>query len=99
MQGDRVLEDFDIRKEANGSFKALVKSYLINVENNVLDIHLLWSGKGSCCQPTQWTYGPLISAIHVYPGIFLYGINLFFVLMSKYFSLKKYVMYIMQSNS
>jgi hypothetical protein len=59
------LKDFNIRTEANGSYKALVKSFSTKVTDNVLEIHLLWAGKGTCCNPTRWTYGPLISAIVV----------------------------------
>ncbi|KAI5076645.1 hypothetical protein GOP47_0008710 [Adiantum capillus-veneris] len=65
IQGDRKEKDFDIRAAANGSFSAVVKSYHINVTQNVLEIHLLWSGKGTCCVPDTWTYGPLISAVRV----------------------------------
>ncbi|KAK6140695.1 hypothetical protein DH2020_025566 [Rehmannia glutinosa] len=44
---------------------ALIKKFEANVTNTVMDIHLLWAGKGTCCIPLQSTYGPLISAIHV----------------------------------
>jgi hypothetical protein len=65
LQGVRVLKDFNIRTEANGSYKALVKRFSTQVTDNVLEIQLLWAGKGTCCSPTRWTYGPLISAIVV----------------------------------
>ncbi|MCO5580571.1 hypothetical protein L7F22_034440 [Adiantum nelumboides] len=65
IQGVRKEKDFDIRAAANGSFSAVVKSYHINVTQNVLEIHLLWSGKGTCCVPDTWIYGPLISAVRV----------------------------------
>ncbi|CAA0837999.1 Probable LRR receptor-like serine/threonine-protein kinase [Striga hermonthica] len=65
IQGERVLQDFNIAKESEGSKNALVKKFKANVTNTVLDIHLLWAGKGTCCIPFQSTFGPLISAIRV----------------------------------
>ncbi|EFJ29486.1 hypothetical protein SELMODRAFT_68628, partial [Selaginella moellendorffii] len=65
IQGDRKLKDFNIREEANGSLRALTRSFTaVNVSNGVLDIHLLWMGKGTCCAPFR-SFGPLISAIQV----------------------------------
>ncbi|CAM8886281.1 unnamed protein product [Rhodiola kirilowii] len=64
IQGDRVLKDFNIQTEAGGSNRALVKSFEKNVTNTIMEIHLLWAGKGTCCIPLQSTYGPLVSAIH-----------------------------------
>ncbi|PRQ26734.1 putative non-specific serine/threonine protein kinase [Rosa chinensis] len=66
IQGERVVQDLNIQKEAGGSKKALIKTFETNVSNTVMDIHFLWAGKGTCCIPYQGTYGPLISAIHVY---------------------------------
>lgn len=54
--------------EAGGSNKALIKKFEANVTNMVLDVHLVWAGKGTCCIPLQSTYGPLVSAIHVSQG-------------------------------
>nr|GMD87348.1 probable LRR receptor-like serine/threonine-protein kinase At1g56140 [Ipomoea batatas] len=65
IQGERVLRDFNVKDEAGGSKKALVKTFKANLTNNVLDIHFFWAGKGTCCIPFQSTYGPLVSAIHV----------------------------------
>ncbi|KAL6534100.1 hypothetical protein OROHE_013933 [Orobanche hederae] len=65
IQGEKVLEDFNILNEAGGSKTALVKEFTTNVTNTVMDIHLFWAGKGTCCIPLQSTFGPLISAIHV----------------------------------
>lgn len=65
IQGEKVLEDFNIRKQAGGSKKAVVKTFEVNVTNTVMDIHFYWAGKGTCCIPFQSTYGPLVSAIHV----------------------------------
>nr|KAJ0206015.1 hypothetical protein LSAT_V11C500230080 [Lactuca sativa] len=65
IQGERVIQDFNIRNEAQGSNKALVRSFEANVTNTIIDVHLVWAGKGTCCIPVQSTFGPLISAIHV----------------------------------
>ncbi|XP_051137596.1 probable LRR receptor-like serine/threonine-protein kinase At1g56130 [Andrographis paniculata] len=65
IQGERVLQDFNIMAEAKGSKRALVKTFKANISNTVIDIHLSWAGKGTCCIPHQSTYGPLVSAIHV----------------------------------
>ncbi|KAH7524644.1 hypothetical protein FEM48_Zijuj06G0141400 [Ziziphus jujuba var. spinosa] len=64
--GERVLQDFNIQKEAGGSKRALIKTFEANVTNTIIDIHFLWAGKGTCCIPFQGTYGPLVSAINVY---------------------------------
>nr|GMC92485.1 probable LRR receptor-like serine/threonine-protein kinase At1g56140 [Ipomoea batatas] len=63
--GERVLRDFNVKQEAGGSKRALVKKFKANVTNNVLDIHFFWAGKGTCCIPVQSTFGPIVSAIHV----------------------------------
>ncbi|KAL0311768.1 UNVERIFIED_CONTAM: putative LRR receptor-like serine/threonine-protein kinase [Sesamum radiatum] len=65
IQGVKVVQDFNILNEAGGSKRALIKTFEANVTNTVMDIHLLWAGKGTCCIPFQSTYGPLVSAIHV----------------------------------
>lgn len=70
MKGERVVQDLNIQKEAGGSNRALVKTFYAEVTNTVMDINLLWAGKGTCCIPVQSTYGPLISAIHVSRGSF-----------------------------
>ncbi|XP_037493498.1 probable LRR receptor-like serine/threonine-protein kinase At1g56140 [Jatropha curcas] len=68
VQGNRVLKDFDIRKEAGGvSKRAVERSYKAQVSENYLDIHLFWAGKGTCCIPSPGTYGPSISAIIATP--------------------------------
>ncbi|KAF4365656.1 hypothetical protein F8388_007489 [Cannabis sativa] len=64
IQGNRVMQNFDIRKEAGGiSFKAVQKEFKVVVSQNYLEIHLFWAGKGTCCIPTNNVYGPSISAI------------------------------------
>ncbi|XP_020536640.1 probable LRR receptor-like serine/threonine-protein kinase At1g56140 isoform X2 [Jatropha curcas] len=65
IQGKKVLQDFNIQKEAGGSKRALVRTFEANVTNTVMVIHFFWAGKGTCCIPLQSTYGPLVSAIHV----------------------------------
>lgn len=68
MQGKKVLQDFDIAKEANGTGRAINRSYIANVTNNTLEIHLQWAGKGTMAIPHRSVYGPLISAISVTSG-------------------------------
>ncbi|KAI3754022.1 hypothetical protein L2E82_26112 [Cichorium intybus] len=64
IQGNRVFEDFDIKKAARGdSFSPVTRELTVQVSNNYLEIHLFWNGKGTCCVPNQGTIGPLISAI------------------------------------
>ncbi|KAJ8751921.1 hypothetical protein K2173_000667 [Erythroxylum novogranatense] len=63
VQGNRVLQDFDIRKTAGGLNRPVQKEFTAQVVENYLEIHLFWAGKGTCCIPDQGTYGPLISAI------------------------------------
>ncbi|WRX28573.1 Serine-threonine/tyrosine-protein kinase, partial [Theobroma cacao] len=68
IQGNLVLEDFDIRKEAGGvSKRAVPKEFKAQVSENYLEIHLFWAGKGTCCVPAQGKYGPSISAISATP--------------------------------
>ncbi|CAL5392199.1 unnamed protein product [Camellia sinensis] len=68
IQGNRVLKDFDIRRERReASFQAVQKDFTVQVSENYLEIHLFWAGKGTCCIPAQGTYGPSISAISATP--------------------------------
>ncbi|KAG9146798.1 hypothetical protein Leryth_005121 [Lithospermum erythrorhizon] len=69
IQGNRVLRDFDIRKEAGGaSLRAVQRTFQVQVSENFMEIHLFWAGKGTCCVPSQGTYGPSISAISATPN-------------------------------
>ena len=69
FQGDLVLKDFDIKREAGGlSFRAVQKDFKVLVSENYLEIHLFWAGKGTCCIPEIGTYGPSISAISATPA-------------------------------
>ncbi|XP_042006006.1 probable LRR receptor-like serine/threonine-protein kinase At1g56130 [Salvia splendens] len=65
IQVFECLQDFNIVKEAGGSKRALIKTFNANVTNTLIDIHLMWAGKGTCCIPRQSTFGPLVSAIAV----------------------------------
>ncbi|GLJ53485.1 hypothetical protein SUGI_1140960 [Cryptomeria japonica] len=67
VQGNKVLTNFNIKKEAGGSFIAVDRNFSTNVTENFLEIHFFWTGKGTCCITKQGTYGPLISAISVTP--------------------------------
>ncbi|KAH6777140.1 Leucine-rich repeat transmembrane protein kinase [Perilla frutescens var. frutescens] len=71
IQGNLAQKDFDIQKEAGGSFRAVVKDFSARVTENHLEIHLFWAGKGTCCVPAQGIYGPSISAISVTPADFI----------------------------
>ncbi|KAJ0082978.1 hypothetical protein Patl1_09716 [Pistacia atlantica] len=67
IQGTRVLEDFNIKKEAKGLNKTCTKSFNgTKVDHNLLEIRLFWAGKGSLYNPPGLN-GPLISAISVTP--------------------------------
>ncbi|XP_011069383.1 probable LRR receptor-like serine/threonine-protein kinase At1g56140 [Sesamum indicum] len=68
VQGNLVMKDFDILREANGTFlRAVVREFKVQVSENYIDIHFFWAGKGTCCIPFSGTYGPLISAISATP--------------------------------
>lgn len=41
-----MWKDFDIRKEAGSSFRALSKEFKVRVSENYLEIHLFWLEKG-----------------------------------------------------
>ncbi|TVU15750.1 hypothetical protein EJB05_39288, partial [Eragrostis curvula] len=69
VQGERMEQNFDIRKAAGGkSFTVVKKQYVVPVTKNFLEIHLFWAGKGTCCIPTQGYYGPAISALSATPN-------------------------------
>ncbi|KAI4333481.1 hypothetical protein L6164_018286 [Bauhinia variegata] len=65
IQGELVLKDFDIVKEAGGVRKVVIKKFTAFVTTNNLAIHLYWAGKGTTAIPFRSAYGPLISAISV----------------------------------
>ncbi|KAK6917837.1 Malectin domain [Dillenia turbinata] len=66
IQGNRVLKDFNIKKEAGGPNKPLTRSFSADVTDHLLTIHLFWAGKGSFIIDFGLG-GPLISAISVTP--------------------------------
>nr|XP_029117915.1 probable LRR receptor-like serine/threonine-protein kinase At1g53440 [Elaeis guineensis] len=68
IQGQKVLQDFDIAKEANGTGKEIIKSFPSMVDGTI-EIHFQWAGKGTTTVPQFGVYGPLISAISVTPSI------------------------------
>ena len=74
------MTNFNIKKEAGGSFIAVDRSFKTNVTENFLEIHFFWTGKGTCCITKQGTYGPLIPVISVTPSkekIGTFSFNLF----------------------
>ncbi|XP_076910282.1 putative LRR receptor-like serine/threonine-protein kinase At1g56130 [Bidens hawaiensis] len=69
LQGNRVFQDFDIKRAAGGaSSSPVTRQETVQVSDNYLEIHLFWAGKGTCCVPEQGTFGPLISAISATPN-------------------------------
>ncbi|KAI3879792.1 hypothetical protein MKX03_000411, partial [Papaver bracteatum] len=68
IQGKRYLKDFNIEEEAKGVGKSIIKEYNVDVTNSTLEIHLYWAGKGTNFIPSDFAYGPLISAIAVTPN-------------------------------
>lgn len=71
IQGNKVLTDFNISKEANGTGKGITKSFFAIVDENsgsTLQINFQWHGKGTNSAPERGVYGPLISAISVTPS-------------------------------
>ncbi|KAL7234201.1 hypothetical protein ACSBR1_017739 [Camellia fascicularis] len=66
IQGNLEWKDFDLRMEAGGaSLQPAQKEFEAQVSENYIEIHFFWAGKGTCCVPTQGTYGPSISPISV----------------------------------
>ncbi|CAN6443561.1 unnamed protein product [Victoria cruziana] len=68
IQNQRVLDNFDIAREAGGSGKPVVKKFNASVTESTLEITFYWAGKGTVAVPTRRSYGPLISAISVTPN-------------------------------
>ncbi|XP_040362505.1 probable LRR receptor-like serine/threonine-protein kinase At1g53430 isoform X2 [Rosa chinensis] len=68
IQGNLVLKDFNIMKEAGGAGKGIVREFNVLVNGSTLEIHLSWKGKGTNAIPDRGGYGPLISAITVTPN-------------------------------
>ncbi|KAF8028849.1 hypothetical protein BT93_E1499 [Corymbia citriodora subsp. variegata] len=68
IQGKLVWEDFNIEIEAGGVGKPVTRNFNATVTEGTLEIRLYWARRGSNAIPTRGVYGPLISAISVYPG-------------------------------
>ncbi|GAA0156534.1 hypothetical protein LIER_14013 [Lithospermum erythrorhizon] len=69
IQGNQVLKDFDVRRAAGDlSFRAVQRTFEVQVSENFMEIHFFWAGKGTCCIPSPGTYGPTISAISATPN-------------------------------
>ncbi|KAK0580235.1 hypothetical protein LWI29_038370 [Acer saccharum] len=66
IQGILKWENFNIKEQANGTDKAIVKTFNATVTENTLEIRLYWAEKGTTVIPGRGYYGPLISAISVY---------------------------------
>ncbi|CAA6665682.1 unnamed protein product [Spirodela intermedia] len=68
IQGHKVLRDFNIVEAANGTGKDITLNFTALVVDSTLEIHFMWSGKGTNAIPARGVYGPLISAISVTPN-------------------------------
>ncbi|CAH8299361.1 unnamed protein product [Eruca vesicaria subsp. sativa] len=75
LQGELFRRDFNIKEEANGTRKPIVKEANVNVTNHLLEIRLYWAGKGTIIIPLRGNYGPIISAISF---IYIYNFNVSF---------------------
>ncbi|GLJ42758.1 hypothetical protein SUGI_0886540 [Cryptomeria japonica] len=67
VQGTRKLRNYNIKQAAGDSNVAIIRTFNVNVTENILDVHLFWAGKGTFGIPSDWTRGPLLSAIRVIP--------------------------------
>ncbi|XP_019052108.1 PREDICTED: probable leucine-rich repeat receptor-like serine/threonine-protein kinase At3g14840 [Nelumbo nucifera] len=69
IQGQLVLEDFNIADKAGGAGKPIIETLdQVNVTDGTLEIHFYWAGKGTTSIPYRGVYGPLVSAISVEPN-------------------------------
>ncbi|KAD4982479.1 hypothetical protein E3N88_19150 [Mikania micrantha] len=70
VQGVNILKNFDIKNEAGGVDKAVIKtSKGVPVTNGTLEIRFQYAGKGTTAVPLRGLYGPLISAISMESGL------------------------------
>ncbi|KAL5716590.1 hypothetical protein ACHQM5_018258 [Ranunculus cassubicifolius] len=67
IQGKIVRKDFNIKDEAGGADKAIIRRFAAVVNDGTLDIRFQWAGRGTTNIPYAGTYGPLVSAISVVP--------------------------------
>ncbi|XWS16928.1 hypothetical protein CRYUN_Cryun33cG0023800 [Craigia yunnanensis] len=66
ISGKAGTDDFNIKDEAGGAHKPIVKKFNIAVTDGTLEIRLQWAGKGSTSIPEKGVCGPLISAISLF---------------------------------
>nr|AMM42893.1 LRR-RLK [Vernicia fordii] len=67
IQGEKKLENFNIKDEAGWPNKLHTREFVTHVDENPLVIHFFWAGKGSIYNTPQLN-GPLVSAISVTPS-------------------------------
>ncbi|KAJ6756752.1 LEUCINE-RICH REPEAT-CONTAINING PROTEIN-RELATED [Salix purpurea] len=67
FSGERKLKDLNIVEMAKGPNEAWKTSFTAIVDDNPLEIHFFWAGKGSLDNPLALN-GPLVSAISVTPN-------------------------------
>ncbi|XP_035841231.1 probable leucine-rich repeat receptor-like serine/threonine-protein kinase At3g14840 isoform X3 [Helianthus annuus] len=64
VQGVNTIKNFDIKNEAGGVDKAVIKTFNnVRVTNGTLEIRFQYTGKGTTAVPERGLYGSLISAI------------------------------------
>ncbi|CAH8386888.1 unnamed protein product [Eruca vesicaria subsp. sativa] len=69
VQGNLLVKDFNIEESAGGVGKPFTLQIdRLQVNGSTLEVHLLWSGKGTNLLPERGVYGPLISAITITPN-------------------------------
>ncbi|WZY93181.1 hypothetical protein YC2023_065510 [Brassica napus] len=69
VQGNLLVKDFNIAERAGGVGKPFTLQIdRVQVNGSTLEVHLLWSGKGTNVLPQRGVYGPLISAITITPN-------------------------------
>lgn len=67
IQSELRIQNFNIMDDAKEYKTPVTKAFNVTIINGVLDIHLFWAGKGTCCIPVEGTYGPLLSALGISP--------------------------------
>lgn len=73
LQGINIFKDFDIKSEAGGVDKEVIKTLNnVSVTNTTLEIRFQYAGKGTTAVPVRGLYGPLISAISMEAGTYAY---------------------------
>ncbi|KAK3431115.1 hypothetical protein EUGRSUZ_E02843 [Eucalyptus grandis] len=65
VQEKLILKDYDIEIAAGAAQKPKEEVYNVSVTNNMLEIRLIFAGKGTTRIPKRGSYGPLISSISV----------------------------------